>query len=382
MNWTRALVVLALGMATFVAACEEDSTIPPAPAKPEQITSVTKAYSRSSTGLPSGDVSSFLTTTEGEFWVGTRAGVAIYATPDATTNQEIINEINGLPHPQVTAMVEHAGKVYVGTWGGGLGVYDTVGNAWTQIRPATGGLENGFVAGVAASESEGKLYFATNDGVFIYDTIGWEHFSTADTVTALPEGDTDTAKLQQVVSSVELIDTLSAVQRWYGPRVEVRIDDAHKKYHGITVSKTSSCYCVEDTLTVTRYKYTPDTSGLVEPNVNDMFYDQVTETVWVAYVSKGISQVNAGTGAWTNYTLVQGLPSNTVLAIARAQDNENATSVIWAATQGGLAKLINGHWESYNVSGGLPSSRTRSLYSDNGVRLWVGFVDAGAIRIK
>ncbi len=370
MNWTRALVVTTLGMVTFVAACGGDGTKPIPPDPPEQIT-VSSSYVRASNGLPSNDVSSFLTTSEGEFWIGTKAGVAIYASTGAATSQDIVNEVNGLPHPQVTGMVEHAGKIYVGTWGGGLGVYDTVANTWSQIRPSPTGLVDGFVAGLAASETESKIYLATNDGVYIYDTIGWEHFSTVDTVTAFPEGDLDTPKLQQVISSVELIDTLGVVQRWYGPRVEVRIDDAHKKYHGITVSKSA-----------TRYKYTPTNSGLVEPNVNDMFFDEVTNTVWVAYATKGISQVNAGTKTWTSHTLVQGLPSNTVMAIARAEDNENGTSVIWAATQNGLAKLINNHWEYYDIAGGLPSSRARSLYSDNGVRLWVGFVDAGAVRIK
>jgi ligand-binding sensor domain-containing protein len=113
-----------------------------------------------------------------------------------------------------------------------------------------------------------------------------------------------------------------------------------------------------------------------------MFFDEVTNTVWIAYATKGISQVNAGTQQWTSYTLVQGLPSNTVMAITRAKNNTDATLVIWAATQNGLAKLINNRWESYAVAGGLPSSRTRSLYSDDGVRLWVGFVDAGAVKIK
>jgi ligand-binding sensor domain-containing protein len=207
-NSTRALVVLGLGIAAFAAGCGDDDDPPVGPDPPEQI-ALSAAYGQASNGLPSNDVSAFLTTSEGEFWIGTRAGVAIYATPKAATSQDIVNEVDGLPHPQVTSMVEHAGKVYVGTWGGGLGIQDIAANTWTQLRPSPAGLANGFVAGLAASETEGKIYAATNDGVYIYDLVGWEHFSTVDPVA--PEGDTDTPKLQQIVSSVEIIDTVGVV---------------------------------------------------------------------------------------------------------------------------------------------------------------------------
>jgi ligand-binding sensor domain-containing protein len=117
--------------------------------------------------------------------------------------------------------------------------------------------------------------------------------------------------------------------------------------------------------------------------VNDIYYDSVDDSYWVAYVAKGISEVNVTAKTWTNHTLVQGLPSNTVYSITRAADNENKNNtVIWAATQGGLAKLVNSHWESYGLSGGLPSDRVRRVYSDDGQNLWVGLVNAGAVRIK
>ena len=369
MNSTPRLVVLALGLVALIAACDDDPEIPPPPDKPEQI-GISRTYTRGTNTIPNNEVTSFLVLSNGEFWIGTAAGVARYANTSATESSDIVTEVDGLPHPQVREMVEHGGKVYVGTWGGGLGVYDMTAETWTQIRPGATGLTNGFISGAAVSPTEDRIYFSSNDGVFIYDPVGasFSHFSTVD--GNLDPDDLVTPKIQQVVSTVAVHEDAGVVQRWYGPRVEVRLSANEVPLHGILVSKPA-----------TEYKYTKSNSGLSEPNINDIFFDEITNTFWIGYVNKGISQVDVATSTWKSYDLVQGLPSNTIMSITRAKDNESANTVIWAATQNGLAKLVGGYWESYAVASGLPSARLRSIFSDDGQRLWVGFVDAGAARI-
>jgi len=114
--------------------------------------------------------------------------------------------------------------------------------------------------------------------------------------------------------------------------------------------------------------------------VNDIYYDSVRQTYWVSYVSKGISEVNLTDKTWTSNTLVEGLPSNTVYSVTRA-GNGGAGTTLWAATQNGLARLDGKHWVAFGRSGGLPSDRIRRVYSDDGNRLWVGTVDAGAVKL-
>jgi ligand-binding sensor domain-containing protein len=326
-------------------------------------------YVASADGLPNNDVYDFLTLSNGEFWIGTLAGIARYPSISATKSSEIVTELTGLPHPQVRRMVEHNGKVYVGTWGGGIAIYDVTAGMWSQIRPSTTGLTDGFIAGVASSPTEDRVYFATNDGVFIYNPVAgtFAHFST---VHDLPPDDLETGPNQQVVSAVAVTDLAGLVQRWYGPRVEIRLADAQQYLHGITISKPS-----------TTYYYTKDNSGLAEPNVNDIYYDAVRGTYFVAYVSKGISEVDVDNRTWKNFTLVDGLPSNTVFSVTRAGDG-NGGSTLWAATQDGVARLSGSKWQGYNTGGGLPADRVRRVYSDDGVRLWAGFINAGASRIK
>jgi hypothetical protein len=378
---TRKLVVVALGLAASLVACSNDGTIPEPPPPPPQIaTSVTYSTTHDDkgqpNGLPSNDVYAFLTVSNGELWVGTVAGVARFASVNASTLEtgDVVNEVNGLPHPFVKSMVEFDGKVYVGTWGGGLGIYDIAGDVWTQIRPTPPErLGDGFIAEIAVSPSESKLYMATNDGVYIYEpaTDTFTHFSTVDDdLNELAPDYFDTVRMQSIVSSLEVTDD-GVVQRWYGPRVEVKLTPSQLSLHGIKVSKDVS----------TVYKYTPTNSGLIEPNVNDIYFDSVRNTYWVSYVNKGISEVNLTDKTWTSHTLVQGLPSNTVYSVTRAGDGAGGTTM-WAATQGGLAKLEGSHWQPYGRSGGLPSDRVRRVYSDDGKRLWVGLINAGAVRVK
>lgn len=386
MNSTRKLVVLALGLIALIAACEDDVVVDKPPQDEQIETSVT--YVRSTdddgqpNGLPDNNVYDFITVSNGEFWVGTEAGVARFASITAFTlsQDDIVNGINGLPHPIVKTFAEYGGKVYVGTWGGGLGVYDIGTDAWTQITPSEDGLVDGFVSEITVSPTEDRLYMATNNGVSIYNPTAetFTHENTVDQdLLDTPPGDLSTAerdavKLQALVSSVEVTEDAGVVQRWYGPRVETTVSDQVLERVGILVSKSAA----------TEYRYTKMNSGLIEPNVNDIYYDAVRGTYWVSYVTKGLSEVNLTTRAWTNNTLVQGLPSNTVYSVTRAGIPGGSGTTLWAATQGGLARLVGTHWQAYGVSSGLPSDRPRRVYSDNGQRLWVAFVNGGAVRIQ
>ena len=378
---------MALGLSALVAACSDSSTQPEPPKKPPQL-ATSAVYTNTvvsckcpdngkQNGLPSNDVRAMLAVSNGEFWIGTIAGLVRY--PNLTTTERppdnYVNEVNGLPNPQVTDMVELSGKVYVSTWGGGLGVYDIGGHAWPQFRPGATGLTDGNISQLAVSTTENKVYLSSNDGVFIY-TPGantWQHESTVRDISENDPNFFTVERLQSTISSVVVTEAAGVVQRWYGPRVEMNVDAGYEKYYGILVSKN----------TAAEYKYSTVNSGLVERNVNDIFYDPVRNTYWVAYVTQGISEVNVDASTWTDYTLVQGLPSNTVYSITRASDGNGGTT-LWAATQAGLAKLnsLATEWQGYGRSAGLPADRVRVVYSDDGNRLWAGFIDGGAAKIK
>jgi ligand-binding sensor domain-containing protein len=356
LNSTRAFAVVALGVLAVVAACDE-TTLPEPPPLPPQIETLA-SYSYSSTGLTHNDVYAFLAVSNGEFWIGGASGIAKFPDQNATSRgvDEYVSEISGLPNSKVRVMVEYNGKVYVGTWGGGVGVYDVAADTWTKIQQKTNGLRNNSIADIKVSLTEDRIYFATNDGVSIYNP-NTETFTNVITPPLL----------DKLVSSIEVVDFTGTINRWYGPRVEVRLTQAQLPSHGITVTRTPG----------TSYTYTVANSGIAEPNVNDIVFDSDRQSYWVAYGSKGIAEVSLAQKTWTTDTMVQGLPSNTVYSIARAN------GIIWVATLNGLAKRVSEHrWQGYNRGGGLQADRVRAVYSPDGDRLYVGFVEGGAARVQ
>ncbi len=361
----RAARFATLSLIVAVAACDDDVTVP-APELPPQI-QTTQTYAKGSKSLPNNDVFAILAVSNGELWMGTEQGIARYPSLSATQHSgsaDIVNELNGLPNPKVRDMVEHDGKVYVATWGGGFGIYDVADDAWTAKNVADG-LTHPFVADIAVLVDENKLYFATNDNVSIYDPAA-NSFTEFDDLT------------RPVVSSVAVRNTTAGFESWYGPRVESVEDESTGQLPdaGITVSRGS-----------TVIDYTTENSGLPEPNINAIYFDaddpQAAEGIfWVATSTKGISRVSVDSAIWTNFNMTHGLPSNTIYSVTRAAA-PGGGSTIWVATQNGVARLKNdGTWQGYNTGGGLTHDRVRLVYSPDGAGLWIGYVNGGAARLN
>lgn len=418
----------AVSLVAALAACDEEVTVEPPPPPPQIATE--QSYAKSSTGLPNNEVYAFLVLSNGEFWVGTEQGIARYPSISATAripgDDGVINELNGLPNPKVRDIVEMDGKVYVATWGAGIAIYDLGAGTWESRTPAddvaddvhpqnvslgrsvtpgtgiivqpgpNGVLEtlpqgddrisgtniidgasgngiaettahrglNGSVSDLEPSPIEGKLYLATNDAISIYDPA-LDRFSSFTSLT------------RELVSAVGVRDTPAGIERYYGPRVETVEDDPPPPMPapGITVSRGIATF----------FTYTQVNSGLPEPNVTAIFYDPDAglDVLWVATANSGVSRVQVEAKTWTTYTTLEGLPSNTVYSVARAAAPSVVGSTVWVATQNGIAFLqSNGIWQGYNTGGGLAADRVRKVYSDDGLRLWIGYVDAGAARIQ
>ncbi len=336
-----------------LSACEDTST-PPYPAPPPQIKTQT-SYT-TGTGLPSADVYDILVTSAGELWIATDNGIAVY--PDVSSTQrkgDVINELNGLPNRIVRRMVEYNGHIYVGTWGGGVGIYNMATENWA-VRSTAQGLIDDHVGDIAVYAPQDSVFFATTNGVCSYSPTSGQFRKFG--LSGL---------LDPVVTAVEIKDDGGGVfERWYGPRFDAFLPPADYSKHGITVVRGSSIS-----------HYSLATSDLPEARVNDIYYDDVRGTFWVAMASTGLAEVNVPNSTWTIYTTANGLPSNTVFRVTRAND------VVWAATQAGLARLKSGGtWQGYGTSGGLQGDRVRVVYSDDGQRLWLGFVNGGAARVS
>ncbi len=79
-----------------------------------------------------------------------------------------------------------------------------------------------------------------------------------------------------------------------------------------------------------------------------------------------------GRGAWTSWTRVQGLPSNTILDIHRSRNGD-----LWVATNSGLCLATSKGWR---VLAGTEKAVVRRIYEDSSGRLWLGLMPAAILR--
>lgn len=343
----------------FVAAigCEDVNT-PPPPEPDPQIT-VTNWFTKSSsrtTGLQSNEVYAAVVDTDAKLWFGTSEGVSRF---DGATGDAYFNQNNGLSNPKVRDLQVFNGKLWVATWGGGLSVMDLATEKWSTLRE-TDGLSNDLVADI--DPHGGLMYCATNQGISIYnddDAVPmeqrWTYFGRRHGL------------LDAFVSTVRVVDTPRGVEAWYGPRVEYGLTQADLASHGVTVNRQG-----------TVIRYTPANSGLPEPNVNDILYDEVNDVFWLALATRGLARVDVANSTWTSFTTENGLPSNVCYSLAMRNGD------LWIATQLGITRQIgDSSFRGYGRSGGLPADRVRLVYLDpnNDNRMYLGFIGAGAARV-
>jgi len=335
--------------------CDEDITVEPPPPPPQisTVRSWSKTFDKDGKqdGLQNNDVFAFLEVSDGTLWIGNQLGIAIYPNTSTTKRSRALDQNNGLPNPKVRDLVEHAGNIYVATWGGGIGVYNIAGDTTTTLSTSNSGLINDLVGDLELFGDD--IYCATNNGISIYNTV-------AGTFTQFP------ALLSPIVSAIAVVvrGTPSDTERWYTPKTEFGLQPDEFDDFGITVKRSA--------LPLPIY-YTMNNSGLPEPSVNAIHYDAASDRFWLAFPTMGLAEVDVDGSTWKYYTTEDGLPSNIVYSITEVGGR------LWVGTQNGIAgRRSNGSFQGYNRSGGIRSDRVRRVQAASNGQLWLGFIEAGA----
>ena len=83
--------------------------------------------------------------------------------------------------------------------------------------------------------------------------------------------------------------------------------------------------------------------------------------------------------AYRNFTIADGLPSNTVYDIC--QDDEG---YMWFATENGLSRYDGEHFKNFTIMDGLPDTEVLSFFKDSRKRIWfstlngkIGYLEKG-----
>jgi ligand-binding sensor domain-containing protein len=302
-------------------------------------------------GLQDNDIFDILVDSSGRTWFATGAGVARF---NGTVADTAFDQNTGLTNPKCRALAEYNGKLWVATWGGGIGMCDLATDVWGFLNEELG-LASDLVSDIDVYDD--LLYFATNGGVNTYDDDDQLPMAQR---WSLYSGD---HVLGNFVSAVEVDVTPRGIERWYGP-IGDDIARGDEEGRGIAVIRQSFPQPIH---------YTSSNSGIPEPRINDIFYDSAKDEFWIGFETKGLAKVDVSGSTWTIYTVGDGLPSELVHSITKVGD------VIWVGTQNGIARqLPSGAFRGYGRAGGLPADRARVVYADSEGRLWVGFMEGGA----
>jgi ligand-binding sensor domain-containing protein len=90
--------------------------------------------------------------------------------------------------------------------------------------------------------------------------------------------------------------------------------------------------------------------------------------LWAGTLSAGASRIVNAT--ITTFTTASGLASNTIMSIAEGQDG-----TMWFATPNGLSAFSHGSWRTYTTRDGLPSNDINTVFVGPRGIVWIGTSD-------
>lgn len=263
-------------------------------------------------------------------WIGTSGGVIRY---DVKQDHYDLfdNKIKGILSNGVFHVGRAAGRLIVGTYGGGMSVYDPAAHSWKNYN-IPDGLADQFVYDVLEA-SNGDVWIATWSGINrvrggkFDDPSSWDLFTMENTNGGIPN--------PWVYGIAEGFDGVM----WFGTE------------EGLARYKDGQW---------THWKHG---DGLGAP------YDDVKESIRLNSDPAQLSRHHARQKVDQGLTRVKGA-YNPNYIISLAVDKEGT---VWCGTWGGgLARFDGKKWKNFTTADGLPANHIFMLHFDDRGRLWIG----------
>jgi ligand-binding sensor domain-containing protein len=280
-------------------------------------------------------------------WVGTSGGVIRY---DSTTDDYRLFDVrngllaNGVFHVSRWTEDKMLVKMLVGTYGGGLAIYDENKDKF-EIYNVPEGLADAFVYDVLVMP-DGDLWIATWSGANrvkggnLSDPNAWETFTVENTGGGLPNDwvyGLDLGKNGEVWLATEGGLARFQDNRWdnwnhqdgQGAAYELVKNDNSFGTDPATMSSHHARQKVEMGLEAVDTAYNPNYIVALEVDASG--------TVWVGTWGGGLARFDGE--KYTNYTVRDGLPSNHVFML-----HEDLQGNLWVGTSHGLSRFENGNF--------------------------------------
>jgi ligand-binding sensor domain-containing protein len=303
-------------------------------------------------------------------WVGTSGGVIRYD----TTNDEfkLFDAKNGLLSNGIFHISKLQGRIAVGTYGGGLSLYDEKANQWETFN-IPDGLGDAFVYDVLQA-TNGDVWIATWSGAnrirggALKDRSKWDLYTVENTKGGLPNDwvyGLAEGKNGDVWLATEGGMARFAGNRWenwnhakgVGAPYELVKNDIQFKNDPSKLSVHHAKQKEEMGLQKVDVAYNPN--YIVSLRVDG------EGTVWAGTWGGGLARYDGR--QWKNYTVADGLPGNHVFMLHLDHNRQ-----LWIGTNKGLARLKDGKFQVMTTEHGLFAENVFSMASTPEGALWVG----------
>ena len=305
-------------------------------------------------------------------WVGTSGGVIRYDT--STDEYRLFDVTSGLLSNGVFSVGKLEGRIVLGTYGGGLSMYDQANNKWENFN-VPDGLGDAFVYKTLKA-SNGDVWIATWSGVNrvrggnLRDRSKWDIFTVENTngglindwVYSLAEGKNGEIWLATEGGLVRFKD--EKWQNWdHSKGVGASFNTVkNDPQFGTDPSKLSEHHARQ-----AKEMGLEGVSGGGAFNPNYIVSLQVDRdgVVWCGTWGGGLARFDGK--KWRNYTVADGLPGNHVFSL-----HEDQFGKLWVGTNNGLARFDAGKFKVMTTEDGLFSNTIFSMATAPDGSQWIG----------
>lgn len=317
-------------------------------------------------------------------WIGTSGGVIRY---DAATDSHRIfdNQVPGILSNGVFHISRLGDRIAVGTYGGGLSLYDPAADQWKNynipqgladqfvydvhktgdgdvwiatwsgvnrirggalddpgswqtftVENTAGGLPNPWVYGLAEG-LDGDMWFATEEGLARYRKGAWKNWKHSDGLGAPYELVKDAIQFTN--------DPAAASQHHAQQKAEQGIEDLKVAYNpnyiiSLDVDRDGTVWCGTWGAGLARFdgktwKNFTTTDGLPANHIFMLHRDR-SGRLWIG-TSQGLARLNDDGASFTVMTTADGLFANNVFSMAQSEDG-----TLWVGSFGGVARIAGG----------------------------------------
>ena len=311
-------------------------------------------------------------TEDDKIWVGTSGGVIRYL-PE-TDDYRLFDVRNGLLANGVFHVSRWTDtKMLVGTYGGGLAVYDEIEDKF-NIYNVPEGLADAFVYDVLVMPN-GDMWIATWSGANLVrggrldDPDAWETYTVENTGNGLPNDwvyGLELGKNGEVWLATEGGLARYRDGEWsnwnhqdgQGAAYDLVKGDNTFNHDPAAMSSHHARQKIEMGLEDVDTAYNPNYIVALEVDRDG--------TVWVGTWGGGLAKFDGE--SYTNYTVRDGLPSNHVFMLHEGRDG-----TLWVGTSHGMTRIEKGKFGArLTIHDGLFSNTVFSMDTQAGDILWVG----------